>query len=169
LSALAGRSGKIDYEIRAATEDDAPQIARIVALAYAHYVARIGKPPGPMLDDYQRRVADGAVWVIAQGHCLAGLIVLIPRPDHLLLDNVAVAPDHQGRGLGGRLLAFAESFARGRGYREIRLYTHEKMVESHRLYARLGYEETDRRIEAGYSRVFMRKQLHDSETAQRPN
>ncbi|HXW74567.1 MAG TPA: GNAT family N-acetyltransferase [Steroidobacteraceae bacterium] len=158
----------IDYEIRAATEDDVSQIARIVALAYAHYLPRIGKPPGPMLDNYERRVADGVVWVIAQGQGLAGFIVLISAPDHLLLDNVAVAPDYQGRGFGRRLLAFAESFARGCGYREIRLYTHERMVESQRLYARLGYEETDRRTEAGYSRVFMRERLPDRETAQRP-
>ena len=147
------------YEIRAATEDDAAHIARIVQLAYARYVPRIGKPPAPMLDDYERRVAEGVVWVIEQGDCVAGLIVLISQPDHLLLDNVAVAPGYQGRGLGRRLLAFAESLARGRGYREIRLYTHELMVESQRLYARMGYEETDRRIEAGYSRVFMRKLL----------
>jgi ribosomal protein S18 acetylase RimI-like enzyme len=154
-----------DYEIRAATGDDAPQIARIVELAYAHYLPRIGQPPGPMLDDYERRVAEGAVWVIEQGHNLTGLIVLISQPDHLLLDNVAVAPAYQGHGLGRRLLAFAESLARERGYHEIRLYTHQLMRENQRLYARLGYEEADRRIEAGYSRVFMRKLLDESRPA----
>jgi len=147
------------YEIRGATEDDAAQIARIVELAYARYVPRIGKPPAPMLDDYEQRVAEGVVWVIEHGHCVAGLIVLISQPDHLLLDNVAVAPGYQGRGLGRRLLTFAESLARGRGYREIRLYTHELMVENQRLYAPMGYAETARRTEAGYSRVFMCKLL----------
>jgi hypothetical protein len=48
-----------------------------------------------------------------------------------------------------------------RGYREIRLYTHETMVENQRLYAAIGYEETGRGSEAGYNRVFMRKQLRD--------
>jgi ribosomal protein S18 acetylase RimI-like enzyme len=152
-------ASKHPFVIRAAIPDDAPRIAQLIQLAYEQYIPRIGKPPGPMLDDYERRVAEGVVWIIEEGPRLAGLIVLISKSDHLLLDNVAVAPSHQGRGLGRRLLAFAESFALKRGYREIRLYTHEVMVESQRLYARLGYEETDRRNEAGYRRVFMRKLL----------
>jgi hypothetical protein len=35
------------------------------------------------------------------------------------------------------------------------------MVENQRLYAAIGYEETGRGSEAGYNRVFMRKQLRD--------
>jgi hypothetical protein len=41
--------------IRAGTAADVPAIADIVDQAYQHYIARIGKPPGPMLDDYTRR------------------------------------------------------------------------------------------------------------------
>jgi ribosomal protein S18 acetylase RimI-like enzyme len=88
-----------------------------------------------------------------------GLIVLLPRPDYLLLDNIAVAPVRQGLGLGRRLLAFAEAEAVRRGYREIRLYTHQTMTENQRLYAAIGYEEIGRCTEGGYDRVFMRKRL----------
>jgi len=105
-------------------------------------------------------VSQGAVWVLATpGQGPAGLIVLIPKSDHVLLDNVAVAPAYQRRALGRKLLAFAESFAIERGYGELRLYTHELMTENQSLYARLGYEETERRMDAGYRRVFMRKRL----------
>ena len=145
--------------IRGATAADVPAIADIVDQAYRHYIARIGKPPGPMLDDYAARVSEGVVWVLEKGTAIAGIIVLLPAPDYLLLDNVAVSPAQQGMGLGGRLLAFAEAEALRRGYREIRLYTHQKMVENQRLYASIGYEETGRGTEAGYERVFMRKQL----------
>jgi ribosomal protein S18 acetylase RimI-like enzyme len=99
------------------------------------------------------------VWVIEEGTSIVGILVLLPRPDHLLLDNIAVAPSHQGFGFGRRLLAFAEAEATRRGYCEIRLYTHETMTENQRLYAAIGYEETGRGTEAGYERVFMRKQL----------
>ena len=61
--------------------------------------------------------------------------------------------------MGRRLLAFAEAEALRRGYCEIQLYTHQTMVENQRLYASIGYEETGRGTEAGYDRVFMRKQL----------
>jgi ribosomal protein S18 acetylase RimI-like enzyme len=145
--------------IRAATVADVPAITQIVGQAYRHYIARIGKPPGPMLDDYAARVLEGAVWVIEEGPAIVGISVLLPTTDYLLLDNIAVSPARQGSGLGRRLLAFAEAEALRRGYCEIRLYTHQTMVENQRLYASIGYEETGRGTEAGYDRVFMSKQL----------
>ena len=99
------------------------------------------------------------MWVIEEGSAIAGIIVLLPKPDHLLLENIAVAPARQGSGLGRRLLAFAEAEAMHRGYHEIRLYTHQTMTENQRLYAAIGYEETGRGTEDEYERVFMRKRL----------
>jgi ribosomal protein S18 acetylase RimI-like enzyme len=147
--------------IRVATAADVPAIAEIVDQAYRHYIARIGKPPGPMLDDYAARVSEGVVWVLEEGDVIGGIIVLLPEPNYLLLDNIAASPTRQGLGLGRRLLAFAEAEALRRGYREIRLYTHQTMVENQRLYTSIGYEETGRGSEAGYDRVFMRKRLRD--------
>ena len=145
--------------IRAATAADVSAVAQIVDDAYRSYVPRMGKPPGPMLDDYSARVSEGVVWVIEEGAAIVGVLVLLPKREHLLLDNIAIAPARQGLGLGRRLLVFAEAEALRRGYHEIRLYTHEKMTENQRIYAAIGYEETGRCTEAGYERVFMRKQL----------
>jgi len=145
--------------IRAATASDVPAITQIVDQAYRHYIARIGRPPGPMLDDYPARVSQGTVWVLEEGAAIVGIIVLLPAPNYLLLDNIAVSPARQGLGLGRQLLAFAEAEALRRGYPEIRLYTHQTMVENQRLYASISYEETGRGAEAGYDRVFMRKRL----------
>jgi ribosomal protein S18 acetylase RimI-like enzyme len=103
------------------------------------------------------------VWVLEEGAAIVGIIVLLPMADYLLLDNVAVSPTRQGSGLGRRLLAFAEVEALRRGYSEIRLHTHQMMAENQRLYASIGYEETGRGTEAGYDRVFMRKQLRDNQ------
>ena len=63
-----------------------------------------------MLDDYAARVSEGAVWVL-EGALIAAIIVLLPAPNYLLLDNIAVSPKRQGLGLGSRLLAFAEDEA----------------------------------------------------------
>lgn len=147
--------------IRPAVAGDTPRIQAIVDAAYAKYIERIGKKPGPMLDDYPARVAEGNVWVAELDGAIAGLVVLLPESGYLLLDNVAVAPEMRGRGLGRALVAFAEAEARRRGYGEIRLYTHEKMTENITLYPHLGYEETHRGEQAGFQRVFMRKHLGD--------
>jgi ribosomal protein S18 acetylase RimI-like enzyme len=145
--------------IRGATAADVPAIADIVDQAYRPYIARIGKLPGPMLDDYAARVSERAVWVLDERAVITAIIVLLPAPNYLLLDNIAVTPARQSLGLGRRLLEFAEAEALRRGYREIRLYTHQTMVENQRLYASIGYEEIGRGTQAGYDRVFMRKQL----------
>jgi len=146
--------------IRCARPADRAAIERIVRAAYGLYVERIGKPPGPMLDDYTALISDGRVSVLEEAdRTMAAIIVLLPEPDHLLLDNIAVRPDRQGQGLGRRLIAFAEEQARRLGHSEVRLYTHEKMTENIALYTRLGFVETGRGQQAGYDRVFMTKRL----------
>ena len=146
--------------IRRAEPADRAVVEQIVRDAYSMYIERIGKSPGPMLDDYAALIADGTVSVLEDGDgTIAALIVLLPKPDHLLLDNIAVRPDRQGRGLGRQLIAFAEAEARRLGHAELRLYTHQKMTENIALYARLGFVETGRGQEAGYDRVFMTKRL----------
>src|ERR1700693_6378583 len=108
--------------IRPAQPADRAAVEAIVAAAYSVYLERIGKPPGPMLDDYAGLIDAGAVSVFETDGAIAALIVLVPKPDHLLLDSVAVRPERQGQGLGRRLVAFAESEARRLGYSELRLY-----------------------------------------------
>ena len=77
----------------------------------------------------------------------------------MLLDNVAVSPEAQGRGYGRMLLKFAEDSAAEAGYDSIRLYTNEAMVENIALYARIGFIETHRAEEKGLRRVYMTKPL----------
>lgn len=146
--------------IRRAEPSDRAAIEAIVHAAYSIYIERIGNPPGPMLDDYGRRIEEGAVSVVeAAASGIVGLIVLLPKPDHLLLDNIAVRPEHQGCGIGRRLIAFAEREACRLGYTELRLYTHATMTENIALYARLDFVETGRGRDGGYNRVFMAKRL----------
>jgi GNAT superfamily N-acetyltransferase len=73
--------------------------------------------------------------------------------------DVAVDPGLAGRGLGRALTEFAEVETRRRGYDEIRLYTHETMTESIAMYHHLGWQETPRGEQSGYSRVFFCKPL----------
>jgi ribosomal protein S18 acetylase RimI-like enzyme len=145
--------------IRPARPGEAEALRDVVHAAYRHYIPRIGKPPGPMLDDYAARIADGQAWVLEDAGKIAGILVLEETPEGFLLDNIAVAPECQGKGYGRTLIEFAEAEARRRGFAEIRLYTHEMMTENIALYLRIGFEETHRVSEKGYDRVYMTKQL----------
>ena len=145
--------------IRAAGTHDAPAMFDVVRAAYQHYIARIGKPPGPMLDDYPRRIADGQAWVLEDGGHIVGILVLEATQAGFLLDNIAVLPEYQGKGQGRILIEFAEAEARRRGFQEIHLYTHALMTENIALYRRIGFVETHRVSEKGYDRVYMTKPL----------
>lgn len=145
--------------IRLARPDEADAVRDVVHEAYRHYIARIGKPPGPMLDDYAQRIADAQTWVLEDAGGIAGILVLEETADSLLLDNIAVAPGQQGKGVGRALLEFAEAEARRRGFTAIHLYTHELMTENLSLYSRIGYVETYRITEKGFDRVYMHKPL----------
>ncbi len=145
--------------IRPATGADLAAVEWIVRAAYGHHVVRIGREPGPMLDDYGALIAAGRVHVVAHEDEVQGLLVLIPEEAAMLPENLAVSPNAQGLGLGRRLLEFAEAAARASGYSAIRLYTNEAMTENIGLYARIGYVETHRVEEKGLRRVYMVKRL----------
>jgi ribosomal protein S18 acetylase RimI-like enzyme len=145
--------------IRPATPEDRAAVEAIVRDAYSVYLDRMGQPPGPMLDDYAAQIAAGSISVLDEDGEIVAIIVLLAKPDYLLLDNIAVRPDRQGTGLGRQMIAFAETEARRRSFTELRLYTHETMIENIALYTRLGFVETGRGHEAGYDRVFMTKRL----------
>ena len=112
-----------------------------------------------MLDDYAALVRAERVYLVEIEGVVQGIIVLIPEPDSMLLDNVAVAPASQGLGLGRALMAFAERAAIAAGYRTIRLYTNEAMTENVALYTSHGYVQTHQGEEHGLRRVFLAKQL----------
>ena len=146
-------------EIRRAGADDAAGIAACVRAAYSPYIERIGRPPGPMLDDYDHVVRDHRVYVIEEDGEILGALVLIEKEEGLLFDNIAVQPARHGEGIGRRLMEHAESEARRLGYAHLDLYTHERMTENVAMYERIGYVEVGRRTEHGFPRVYMRKRL----------
>ena len=147
-------------QLRQAGADDAPAITACVLRAYAKYVGRIPYPPKPVLADYAAVVRESPTWLLDQeGHCV-GVLVLVPEADHLLIENVAVEPAHQGQGLGRQLLLdFAETEARRLGLPAMRLYTNALMTENVALYTARGYVETERRATDAREAVFMRKWL----------
>ena len=142
---------------RRATHADVAAVTTLVADAFAMYVERIGKPPAPMLTDYGALLDEGRIWVIDGNDGLLGVVVTLVRPDHLLLDTVAVAESARGGGYGRILLDRAELDAAELGLTEVRLVTNELMTENLEYYPRRGYAETGRGTQDGYRRVFFSK------------
>src|SRR5690349_4295147 len=90
--------------VRRAVASDAPAVAAVAQAAYSPYVESIGVRPGPLDADYAAVVAGSDVRVVELDGAVVAFVVLVPAADHLLLANVAVHPDSQGRGTGSALL-----------------------------------------------------------------
>lgn len=153
--------GAAPCEIRPAAPSDAPALRAIAEAAYARYVAAIGRRPAPMDADFAAHIDRGEAWVATLEARVVGYAILLnaPAADALFLENIAVDPSAQGRGVGRALFDFVETRATSLERAAIELYTNAKMTENLALYPRLGYAEIDRRREDGFDRVFFRKAL----------
>ena len=146
--------------IRAATSEDVSAIASLIDASYRVYVPALGRDPQPMTDDYADLVASGEVSVLIEQQDIAGVLVLQDQKDALLVRTVGIAPAYQGRGLGRRLMAYAEERAAACKKKALRLYTNEVMTGNVDLYRWLGYSETHRTGPDKRQVVHMTKVLH---------
>jgi ribosomal protein S18 acetylase RimI-like enzyme len=126
-------------ELRQAMATDAAAIRELTREAYAKWLPLIGREPKPMTADYEKAVAQHRFDLLYVDGTLAALIETIREAGHLLVENVAVSPSFQGRGLGRRLMAHAETLVRELGFDTIRLYTNQRFAENIAFYRRLGY------------------------------
>jgi ribosomal protein S18 acetylase RimI-like enzyme len=147
-------------ELRRAGPADVPAVRRLTREAYAKWVPRVGREPRPMLADFEAAVRDHRVDLLYLDGRLAALIHMVDQGDRLLVENLAVAPRHQRRGLGTQLLARAEEAAAALGYDLIWLYTNTRFDGNIALYSRLGYAiDSEEHIGGGLVRVNMSKTI----------
>jgi ribosomal protein S18 acetylase RimI-like enzyme len=125
--------------IRRASSSDADAIAELTRLAYTKWVPVIGRKPLPMTVDYSAAVSQHRFDLLYDDITLAGLIETVAEPDCLLIENVAVHPDFQGRGYGRQLLAHAETLAAQGDIGGLRLYTNSRFEVNIALYRSVGY------------------------------
>lgn len=145
--------------LRQAVAADAAAIRELTRAAYANWVPVIGREPVPMTVDYDEAVRTHRFDLLYVGETLAALIETVAQADHLLIENVAVEPPFQGRGLGTKLMAHAETVAAASGLRDIRLYTNQRFAENIRLYRKLGYHVDREEAFKGGVRVNMSKRI----------
>lgn len=125
--------------IRPATVKDAEQISALTDKAYAQWVPLIGRAPLSMKTNYVEAIATHLVYVLEDGGVMCGVLELFSDEGYALIENIAVHPDHQGRGLGRMLLMHAENMARTLGHSEVRLYTNALFTSNLGFYDAHGY------------------------------
>jgi len=75
-------------------------------------------------------------------------------PGDLYLDGIAVAPSHQGQGIGTALIHAFEGRARDNGFATVSLEVIDTNLRAKALYTRLGYREVATHSMGPFSRLF---------------
>lgn len=145
--------------IRRAGPADVAAVRALTRAAYAKWVPLIGREPTPMVADYEVAVREHIVDLLLVEADLVALIETVPADDHLLIENVAVAPRWQHHGYGRHLLVYAERLATELGLATLRLYTNQKFTSNLELYRRLGYVVDREEPFWGGCKVYMSKRL----------
>jgi putative acetyltransferase len=136
-----------DIQIRAAKKEDAAQIALLLSESFAEY-----KPlytdeglsaTTPTSEQVQRRLREGAAWVVSQGDQLIGTISTVAHGEALYIRGMAVLPAARGAGAGTLLLEQVERFARYHGFKRLFLSTTPFLSPAIRLYESFGYQRVE--------------------------
>jgi len=110
-----------------------------------------------MIADFADQVSKGIVSVAIKNDELLGYVVYYLLDECMHLENVAVLPKHIGLGIGKQLIQHVEQAAKANGVSCVELYTNEMMHENLIMYPKLGYLETERKMQSGFKRVFFSK------------
>jgi N-acetylglutamate synthase-like GNAT family acetyltransferase len=142
--------------IRKATVEDATHLKACMESAYAAYQERMGGVRLPPMDvDYSSEIANYPCWIVESADEILGGLIMSFATDRAQIANIAVTPQAQGQGIGGRLMKFAESEARKRGFFALHLATHALLSENISWYRHLGWEQSGKEE----NRVTMQKEI----------
>ena len=127
-----GSSGD-GVEIRRATTDDAGAVADVfLASFHATYAFPLAHTDDEVRGWIHERIVSGwDAWVAVEGRRILGMMVV--APGHL--DQLYVAPDRLGSGIGRRLLETAKE----RSPEGLTLYTFQVNERARRFYGRNGF------------------------------
>ena len=150
--------------IRPATLHDVPSIVKIrVGAITEEEISEFGVPGDNMYTSidklreiwaFENRLKDGFEVFVAedQGRVVGFIVFKAEGNDNI--DNVVVAKDEQGRGIGRALVEYLESLAKSRGFHVIKTDTTENSkgtpLRSYGFWIRMGYEDTGERIPSEY-------------------
>lgn len=136
------------FRIRPGHPDDAVLLGAVERAAASRFsgigLSQIaqGRPTNPA--EYRALAEAGRLWVAETEEGAPVGVAFAAEVDGAgYLAEVSVHPDHGRQGLGRRLIAEVEDWARGRGYASLALTTFRDVLWNRPYYEKLGFAELD--------------------------
>ncbi len=134
--------------VRLATDSDAPEVARLLA-QLGHLT-----DPARIVARWEAWRAEGNAALVAArpDGTLAGVAVLhvmtpLHRPETIgRIHALVVDVSDRGHGVGRALVTAAEAHLAQAGCQLMEITSHNRLVEAHAFYRRLGYQQTSARF-----------------------
>ena len=141
---------------RRAVAEDHKIIIAIAQKAYEKYVERMGKEPAPMRPVIQK---EDVVFICEDNKQIIAFAILVKINDQIILDNIAVDPTHQKKGIGNNFIKFIEEYLMEQKVNKYQLYTNEMMFENIDWYQKIGFKIFKKVTEKGFNRIYFEKEL----------
>lgn len=130
--------------LRAGRDDDAAGFIALLTECWLEYPGCVVDIDGevPELHALASYFAEqnGALWVAEKAGRVVGMIATRPLGDHVWeLCKVYAYANQRGSGLAQRLMHLAETYARGQGGIEMKLWSDTRFDRAHRFYEKHGY------------------------------
>ena len=106
-------------------------------------LSEIADDDPPSVDELRAYISAGRCWIAAEGDEIVGYLLIDQVDGNAHIEQVSVAPDHQGRGVGRRLVDAAERWAHERGAPAVTLTTFTDVPWNRALYEHLGFRVMD--------------------------
>lgn len=133
----------MNTEIRTARIDDAPEIQRLaVQLGYNPTLENVLNGLKTILNH-----ADYEIVVIVENARVLGWMSLVVRHriedvDFFQIAAIVTEESRRGEGLGKKLIAYAESQAKAKGFAFVGLQSSKRRTEAHKFYENSGFEKS---------------------------
>lgn len=151
--------------IRAATSEDISSIVRVRLAALAEEEIRGFSAPEFVIFDSAEKLQqawgrenvlkDGfEVFVVEDGGETVGYIVFKIKDDYGYINNIIVAKEEQGKGIGRSLVTHVEGIVKSKGYYLMKTDTTENFDgvpwKAYGFWTRMGYKDTGERVSTDY-------------------
>ncbi|WP_027132667.1 GNAT family N-acetyltransferase [Geminicoccus roseus] len=134
-------------EVRPGSAADLPELAAVERSAARRFagthMAWVVEAPVTAPDRLRQALDERLLWVATVGSRPAGFLMASELAGDLFVEEVSVALDRQGQGLGRRLLEAAVQAARARGLAGVALTTDRTIAWNAPFYRRFGFRLLD--------------------------